>query len=328
MVVSLDSIKEAHQRIRNDIHQTPLMTCTALTARTRYPEVYLKCENLQKVGAFKIRGALNAVRKAKQQNPNLRGVVTHSSGNHAQAIALACRMCGLESHIVMPSNSPFAKKNATEGYGARVYLCEPTLKARETECNKVLARYPGTTVMIHPFDNDDVISGQGTIALELHQQLPLGVAAVVVPVGGGGLLSGVAAGLKSLRPDISVIGAEPEGADDAARSFRSGRVEAHTAGNPNTIADGLLTNLSPRTLGIIRGHVDDIVTVSDREIADAMRVVMERAKLVIEPSAGVGVAAAISGRIKLKRSGSIAVILCGGNVDLEALPTLLAKAKL
>jgi len=244
------------------------------------------------------------------------GVVTHSSGNHAQALALAARLRGIPAHIVMPSNAPTAKRAAVEGYGARVIECEPTLEARETTADVVQRETGGT--LIPPYDHPDVIAGQGTMALELLEQTD-GLDAIIVPIGGGGMMSGVCIAATGVEPTITIIGAEPTGADDAARSFAAGRLIPQTGAD--TIADGLLTSLATSTWTIIRDHVREIVTVTDEEIIASMRLVWERMKLVIEPSAAVGVAVALHERWRayddLRRVG---VILCGGNLDLDHLP--------
>lgn len=313
--IDLDDIREAARRIAGRAHRTPVLTCTSLDdwAGRR---IFLKCENLQKVGAFKFRGACNAVARLDDARA-ARGVVTHSSGNHAQALALAARLRGIESHIVMPKTAPAVKRRAVEGYGGRVVECEPTLAAREETTERV--RATTGAVLIPPYDHPDVIAGQGTAALELLEEVP-DLDVVVAPVGGGGLLAGTCIAAHGLRPRIRVIAGEPAGADDAARSLAAGRRIPQTA--PDTIADGLLTSLGELTWPVIRDHVAAIETVTDEEIVAAMRFVWERTKLVIEPSAAVAVAA-------LRRpgfaraagdAGRVGVILSGGNVDLDRLP--------
>jgi threonine dehydratase len=277
----------------------------------------MKCENMQKVGAFKFRGACNAVFSLSEDEAR-RGVVCHSSGNHAQALALAARLRGIDAHIVMPDNAPAVKKAAVAGYGGRITYCKPTLEAREETQRAIIARTGATE--IHPFNNPRIIAGQGTATLELIEDLP-DLDAVIAPVGGGGLLSGTATAAKGLRPSIRVLGAEPAAADDAARSIAAGHIiPSH---DPRTIADGLLTSLGEITFAVIRERVERIVTVREETIVEAMRFVWERAKIVIEPSAAVGFAvlfeAAAKGDHDL-RGKRVGIIVCGGNVDLDRLP--------
>jgi threonine dehydratase len=275
--------------------------------------VFLKCENFQKVGAFKFRGACHAVFSLSEAEV-ARGVATHSSGNHAQALALAARMRGIPAYIVMPSDAPSVKKAGVEGYGGRITLCEPTLLARESTLNEVV-RQTGAMV-IHPYDNVRVIAGQGTAALELLQGVP-DLDVILAPVGGGGLLSGTAIAATEMCPGIHVIAGEPAGADDAFRSLAEGRIIPSE--NPKTIADGLLTSLGELTFSIIQDRVKQIVTVSEEGIVTAMRFIWERAKLVIEPSAAVALAVLFERRMDLP-GRKIGVIISGGNVDLESLP--------
>jgi threonine dehydratase len=272
---------------------------------------------MQKVGAFKFRGACNAVFSLSEDEAR-RGVVCHSSGNHAQALALAARLRGIDAHIVMPDNAPAVKKAAVAGYGGRITYCKPTLEAREETQRAIIARTGATE--IHPFNNPRIIAGQGTATLELIEDLP-DLDAVIAPVGGGGLLSGTATAAKGLRPSIRVLGAEPAAADDAARSIAAGHIiPSH---DPRTIADGLLTSLGEITFAVIRERVERIVTVREATIVEAMRFVWERAKIVIEPSAAVGFAvlfeAAANGDRDL-RGKRVGIIVCGGNVDLDRLP--------
>lgn len=279
-------------------------------------ELFFKCENFQKIGAFKARGGLNAV---LQLSPDelANGVTTHSSGNHAQAIAYAARQVGTKAYIVMPRTAPQVKKDAVRGYGAEIIECEPTLDAREAGVQAVIERTGAA--MIHPFDDDRVIAGQATSAKELMedygQDQPFDV--ILAPVGGGGLLSGTALSVHYFSPQTRVIAGEPEGAADAVLSFRSGVVEK--APYINTIADGLMTTLSPRTLTIIRQHVSDILTVSDAEIIGAMRLIWERMKIVIEPSCAVPFAAVMKHADQFTGQ-KVGIILTGGNVDLGKLP--------
>lgn len=309
---TLPDIRQAAERIRPYIHRTPVLTNASLDQQVG-ARVFLKCENLQKVGAFKIRGACNAVFSLTQEDA-ARGVATHSSGNHAQALALAARLRGIPAYIVMPENAPAVKKAAVAGYGGQITYCEPTLAARETTLAQVVQETNANVV--HPYNNDRVIAGQGTAALELLEDVP-DLDVVIAPVGGGGLLSGTAIAARGVAPDIRVIAAEPEMADDAYRSLQAGRILPSE--NPRTIADGLLTSLGTLTFPIIQQHVEQIVTVSEAGIIAAMKFIWERAKIVIEPSAAVPVAALWERKIDLGGL-RVGVILSGGNVDLERLP--------
>ncbi len=306
-----EDVEHAAERIRGLVHRTPVMTCEAIDRMAGAP-VLFKCENLQKVGAFKFRGATHALACLSEAEA-ARGVATHSSGNHAAALALAAARRGIAAYIVMPDNAPAVKVAAVRGYGAIIEFCEPTLQARE-ECLARVVQRTGA-VFVHPYDDERVIAGQGTAALELLQDNP-GLDALLAPVGGGGLLSGTCLAAEGLSPSTRVIGVEPQGADDAFRSLRAGQLVPSI--RPNTIADGLLTSLSERTFSILRRRLHGIVTVSEEQIVQAMRVVWERMKLVIEPSAAVPVAAVI-GR-KIDAHGPVGVILSGGNVDLDRLP--------
>jgi threonine dehydratase/serine racemase len=309
----LDAVREAAARIRGFVHRTPVMTSETLD-RLAGRHVSFKCENLQKTGAFKYRGATNAVRKLSDAAA-ANGVVTHSSGNHAQALALAARVRGIPAYIVMPRTAPQVKKAAVEGYGGIVTLCEPTLAAREETAARVVAETGGA--LIPPFDHPDVIAGQGTAALELLEDVP-DLDAVVSPVGGGGLLSGFCVASRGVNPGIRVFGAEPLGADDAARSKAAGKFIPQTG--PNTIADGLLTSMGELTWPIIRDLVERVFTVTEDQIRSAMRLVWERMKLVIEPSAAVGVAVVLSDEFRaLAGIRKVGVVLCGGNVSLDKL---------
>jgi threonine dehydratase len=309
---TLNDLRAAAERIRPFAHRTPVLTCESLDRQVG-AKVFLKCENLQRVGAFKFRGACNAVYSLSDAEA-ARGVATHSSGNHAQALALAARLRGIPAHIVMPSNAPAVKKAAVAGYGGRITLCEPTLAAREATLRRVVDE-TGAEV-VHPYNDARVIAGQGTAALELLAEIP-GLDAVLAPVGGGGLLSGTAIAVTEASPGTRVIAGEPEGADDAFRSLEAGRIMPSTS--PKTVADGLLTSLGELTFAIIRARVERIVTVSEEAILAAMRFTWERAKIVIEPSAAVPLAVLWERKIDLggKRVG---VILSGGNVDLDRLP--------
>lgn len=310
----LQDFRDAAQRIAGWAHVTPVMTCTTLNRRAN-KSLFFKCEQWQKVGAFKFRGACNAVRKLAPEAA-AGGVVTHSSGNHAQALALAARMRGIPAHIVMPRNAPNVKRRAVEDYGAHVVLCESTLAARESTTAEVQAETKAT--LIPPYNDPDVIAGQGTVALELLEQAPL-IEAIIAPIGGGGLISGVALAAKALRPKIRIFAAEPLGADDAARSKTAGKLIPQTV--PKTVADGLLTSLGDLTWPVVRDLVERVITVTEEEIITAMRLTWERAKLLIEPSAAVAVAAAFSTDFQaLNDLHHVGVVLSGGNVDLERLP--------
>ena len=310
----LQDVRAAAQRIAGRAHRTPVATCATID-RLAGRRVFFKCEHLQKVGAFKFRGACNAVMKLPEELA-ARGVVTHSSGNHAQAVALAARMRGIEAHIVMPSNALAVKRRAVEGYGGRVVECEPTLEARETTAAAVIAKTGAT--FIHPYDHPDIIAGQGTISLELIEQVPE-LDAIVAPIGGGGLISGICVAAKGVNPAMRILAAEPLGADDAARSLAGGKLIPQTA--PNTIADGLLTSMGDLTWPIVRDHVERVITVGEDEIVTAMRLAWERAKLLIEPSAAVAIAAILSEVFKgIADIDRVAVVLSGGNTDLDNLP--------
>lgn len=317
LAATLDDIRAAAQRIAPFAHRTPVLTSRTLDAMSGR-SLWFKCELFQRVGAFKFRGACNAV-MALDDAAARRGVVTHSSGNHAQALALAARLRGIRAHVVMPSNAPRVKREAVEDYGAEVISCRPTLEDRERTAAEVVARTGGT--LIPPYDHPLVIAGQGTIALELLEQVP-DLEAIVVPVGGGGMISGVAIAAKSIKPTVRIYGAEPSAVADAAAGKRSGRLEPAT--NANTIADGLKTALGTLTFPVVQSLVDEILTVDESAIASAMRLVWERMKILIEPSAAVGVAAMLGAPPPEQRIG---VILCGGNVDLDALPWMSTPAR-
>ncbi len=309
----LAAIREAAERIRGIAHRTPVMTCDTLN-RLAGRRLFFKCENLQKVGAFKYRGATNAVRKLTDAEAAL-GVVTHSSGNHAQALALAARERGIPAYIVMPKTAPLVKKAAVEGYGGKVTQCEPNLADREETANELVAKTGAT--LIPPFDHVDVIAGQGTAALELLEDVP-DLDAIITPVGGGGLLAGCTIAAHGVKPGIRVFGAEPLGADDAARSKAGGVWVPQTA--PNTIADGLLTSTGALTWPIIRDKVECVFTVTEDEIRAAMRLVWERMKLIVEPSGVVGAAVALGTAFKaLAGVEKVGIVFSGGNVSLDKL---------
>lgn len=307
-----EDVVSAHALILEYVHRTPVMTSRSINSIVG-GSLYFKCENLQRVGAFKFRGACNAVFSLSREQ-SARGVATHSSGNHAAALALAAGMRGIPAYIVMPRTSPEIKKVAVAGYGGRITLCEPTLQARESTLAKVVQETGATEV--HPYDNFHVIAGQGTAAKELMEDYG-DFDTIMTPVGGGGLLSGSAIAVKYLQPRCRVIAAEPAGADDAFRSFRSGTLLPSE--NPKTIADGLLTSLGKRNFQIISDNVDDIVTVSEEKIIEAMRMIWERMKIIIEPSSAVPLAAILEGKVDVsdRKTG---IILSGGNLDLGRLP--------
>jgi threonine dehydratase len=310
--LNLDTIRAAHQRIRPYIHRTPVLTSSRLNDDSK-ASLFFKCENFQKIGAFKARGATNAVFALDDETAR-RGVATHSSGNHGAAVARAAKLRGVAAHIVMPSNSAKVKIRAVEGYGADVVFCEPTEESREIKCAEVINKTGAT--MIHSFENEHVITGQGTAAMELLEDVPE-LDVIMCPVGGGGLLSGTAIAAKSMRPQIKVIAVEPENADDAAQSFRAAR--RLVTEKKFTIADGLRTNIGEPNFAIVRQYVDDIVTVSEEAIVSAMRTIWETMKIVVEPSAAVPYAAIQECRIDVA-SKRIGIILTGGNVDLDTLP--------
>ena len=312
--ITLDAVREAAKCIEPYAHRTPVMTCAALDERAGR-RVFFKCENFQKIGAFKFRGACNAVMNLAD-DVAAHGVVTHSSGNHAQALALAAKLRGIEAHIVMPSTASPVKRAAVEGYGEKVYVCEPNEKARQQRAEELVAETGGT--LIPPFDHPHVIAGQGTATLELLDEVGT-LDAIIAPIGGGGLMSGTCIAGRGMKPGVRLFGAEPTGADDAARSLAAG--ELILQANPNTICDGLLTSMGELTWPIIRDHVEAILTVSDEQVIEAMRLVMQRMKIVIEPSAAVAVAAVLSDQFKsLAGLARVGVIISGGNVDLDHLP--------
>lgn len=311
---SIEDIREAHARIRPYIHHTPLLTSQSINAMVG-GELYFKCDNFQKAGAFKIRGATNAVFSLAEEDA-ARGVVTHSSGNHAAALSLAGRWRGVPVQVVMPSNAPDIKHQAVRSYGGKITFCEPTLAAREATARDIVETTGAS--FIHPYDNEQVIAGQGTAALEVLEDLPE-VDVMLTAVGGGGLLSGTLLTVKRLSPQTKVIAAEPVRVNDAYCSWKQGRIiENETT---DTIADGLRTNLGEKTFPIIRELVDDIVLVDEDEILHALRVVLERMKIVIEPSSAVPVAAILAGKVDVAGK-RVVVHLGGGNVDLSLLQSL------
>ena len=307
-----NDIRAASGRIAAQIRRTPVLT-SELLDKIAGARLFFKCENFQKTGSFKIRGATNAVLSLPEESAS-RGVVTHSSGNHAAALARAAQLRGIPAWIVMPSNAPAVKRAAVEAYGGTITFCKPTLAARESTAQDLLQKTGAQ--MIHPYDNRNVIAGQGTAALELLNEVA-DLDFILAPVSGGGLLSGTAIAAKAMNPKIRVIGCEPKNADDAFRSMASGQLEP--AAKSDTIADGLRATLCPLTFSILRDCVDQVVTVTEDEIGSTMRTIWERMKIVIEPSAAVAAAPALLRRIGAD-GGRVGIILSGGNVDLSQLP--------
>lgn len=308
------SIAEAHERIKNYIHHTPVMTSASIDEIAGC-HVFFKCENFQKVGAFKSRGAMNAALKLTPEQQH-KGVATHSSGNHAQALARAAKILGMKSYIVMPRTAPEIKKRGVRGYGGEIFECEPTLEARESTLAEVI-RNTGA-FEIHPFNNYDVMEGQGTCAKELFEETGA-LDYLIAPVGGGGLLSGTALATHYFSPATKVFAGEPALADDAYRSMQSGKIEP--ASTPTSIADGLLTSLGDKTFPVIKEHVQGVITVSEEEIIAAMRIIWERLKIVVETSCAVPFAALL--RNKHQFAGKkVGIILTGGNVDLNKIGKL------
>lgn len=298
--------------IRPFIHRTPVMTCTALN-RLSGASLFFKCENFQKIGAFKMRGAASAALRLTDEE-KAKGIATHSSGNHAQAVARAAQVLGIPAYIVMPENAPGIKKTATAGYGAEIVFCAPTQAAREAALEEVVQRTGAH--FIHPYNDYNVIAGQASAALELLQDYP-GLDAVMAPIGGGGLMSGTALTCRYFAPSAKIYGAEPEMVNDAYRSFHSGKIESNAS--TNTLADGLRTNLGEKTFAIIREHLEEVLTVSEESIVEAMRHIWERMKIIIEPSCAVPFAAVLS-YPEVFRGKKVGLILTGGNVDLGNLP--------
>jgi threonine dehydratase len=308
--IGIEQVRAAAERISGQVHRTPVVTSRTLDALAG-KRLFLKCENLQRGGAFKLRGALNAL-LALESEPRARGVVTHSSGNHGQALALAARAAGIPATVVIPRGAPAVKRAAVEGYGARIVECEPTLAAREATTRAIVEQTGAS--LIPPYDHPDVMAGQGSVALELLEQVAE-LDAIVAPVGGGGLISGIAVCARALRPSLRVVGGEPAGADDAARSKAAGQRLPQL--EPRTIADGLKTSLGELNWPILRDLVEGVVTVDDAQIVAAMRLLFERVKLVVEPAGAVALAAVLTGGVDGERIG---VVLSGGNVDLATLP--------
>jgi len=316
MNIDRQTIEQAHERIKPYIHHTPVLTSQSIDDEAGC-QVFFKCENFQKVGAFKARGAMNAALSLSPEQLS-KGLATHSSGNHAQALARAAKILGVKSYIVMPRTAPDIKKRGVKGYGGEIFECEPTLQAREATLAEVIKKTGATE--IHPFNNYEVIAGQATAAKELFERIE-DLDVIMAPVGGGGLLSGTALAAKYFSPKTKVIAGEPAGSDDTYRSMQSGKIEQAQS---QTIADGLLTTLGDKTFPIIRELVSEVITVSDEQIIAAMRMVWERMKIIIEPSCAVPLAALLKEkkRFKGKRVG---IILSGGNVDLEKVLKLMAS---
>ena len=312
MTLDLAAIRAAHTRIRPHIHRTPVLTSASVDARCG-GKLFFKCENFQKTGAFKARGATNAVFSLSDAEA-IRGVATHSSGNHAAALSRAAKLRGIPAYIVMPSNSAKAKIRNVETYGGRITFCEPTSQAREETCARVIAETGA--VMIHPFTNERVMAGQGTAAVELLEEVP-DLDLILCPVGGGGLLAGTATAAKAIRPATRIIATEPAGAGDAARSFTAGHIVPleHAV----TIADGLRTTVGEPNFAVTQQLVSGVVTVSEEAIVAAMRQLWETLKIVVEPSGAVPYAALLEGKLSVTGQ-RVGLILSGGNVDLDALP--------
>lgn len=311
--ISLINIQQAHERIKPFIHKTPILTSEQINHMTG-ANISVKCENFQKVGAFKARGAVNAVLSLSEKELS-KGVCTHSSGNHAQALAYAATLKNIAAHIVMPNNAPLVKKNAVIGYGANVIECLPTLQAREATVQQVVDGKDCT--LIHPYNDTRIIAGQATASKEMFEELGSDqLDYLLTPIGGGGLLSGTILSSKYLSPTTKVIGCEPEGADDAYQSFRQ---KKHLPSiNPNTIADGLLTTVGEIPHSIISKHVHDILIVSDEEIIAAMTLTWERMKILIEPSSAVCLAVVMK-NLNLFARKKVGIIISGGNVDVKAI---------
>ena len=309
-----DAILRAQERIAQHVHRTPILRCASID-RIVDGHLLFKCENFQKTGAFKARGAFNAV-LALSDEAAARGVVTHSSGNHGAALALAARTRGVPAHVVMPRTAPAPKKAAVAAYGGQITECAPTLDARETAAAALVAQTGG--MVIPPFDHSDVVAGQGSCAAELIADAGYALDAILCPVGGGGLLAGTAIATAALSPDTRVIGVEPEAADDAARGFQCGVLQPQVL-PVATIADGLTTAMSDMTFGVMTRHVHQVVTASEMAIVEAMRMIWTRMKIIVEPSCAVPLAALLEGRWSATGK-TVGIILTGGNVDLDRLP--------
>jgi len=311
-IPTFKDVKTAYLKIREKVHRTPVLSSQKVNERAG-GELVFKCENFQKVGAFKFRGATHAVGELSDEDAH-NGVATHSSGNRAQAVALAAKLRGIPAHIVMPENAPTVKVNAVRDYGANITFSESTQQSREATLQKVVNQTDAT--FIHPYDNPHIIMGQASAGIELLEDHP-DLDMVLAPIGGGGLMSGTAIAASELAPNAKVIGTEPQVANDAYLSFTTRKL--HPVQSTDTVADGLRTSLSELTFACIQQHVDEIVTVTEQEIIDAMRFIWERMKIIIEPSCAVPVAAVFSDRIDLQGK-KVGIIITGGNVDLDTLP--------
>lgn len=310
-----DTIKEAKKRLNGIAHRTPVITSTTLNKLVN-AEVFLKCENFQRAGAFKFRGAYNAISKLTD-NEKQKGVITYSSGNHAQAVALVGKLLNIKTVVVMPNNSPIIKKAAAQGYGAEIVLCDPQTSIREEIANELIDKH--RYILIPPFDHQDIVAGQGTAALELFEEIGK-LDYVLSPCGGGGLLSGTAIASKGMNPNCKVIGVEPELADDATKSFYTKVL--HTVKNPPTIADGTRTaSLGKITFPMVLQYVDEMKTVSEKEIMEAVKFLFFRMKIVVEPSGALGVAALLGSKVNV--SGRVGVIISGGNIDAPTMKVIL-----
>ncbi|MEC7494062.1 MAG: pyridoxal-phosphate dependent enzyme [Candidatus Thermoplasmatota archaeon] len=311
---SMDDVIAASKRIEGHGHRTPILTNKTIDELTG-KKIFFKCENFQKIGAFKFRGGWNTISSLSGEEAS-KGVCTHSSGNHAQAVAYAAMKRNIPAHIVMPRNAPKVKIQAVEGYRANITLCEPTLKARRETLEKI-AEKTGAYV-VHPFNEPKVIAGQGTCAMEMIEDIG-DLDAICAPIGGGGLMSGTCIAARSMLPNVRLFGAEPKGADDAYQSLKKGKLIPQN--NPKTICDGLLTSMGENTWNILKDHLEDIITVSDEEIVTAMKLIWERMKIIIEPSCATPLAAVLTPEFReLENIETIGIILTGGNVDLSKLP--------
>ena len=311
---SIKDVRAAAERIKGIGNRTPIRTCEALDELAGR-KLFFKCENFQKIGAFKLRGGWNAISILSEEKAR-NGVCTHSSGNHAQAVAFAAKKRGIPAYIVMPNNVTEVKLEAVKGYGANVILCEPTLESRNTTLSNV--QEETKSHLVHPFNDSDVIAGQGTVALEMIEELDA-LDAIIAPIGGGGLMSGTCISARNLLPDVKLFGAEPMGADDAYHSLKEGRIVPQT--EPDTICDGLLTSLGELTWDILKDHIEAIYRVTDDEVIDSMKIILEEMKIMIEPSCATAVAAVLSSEFKaLEGLERVGVILTGGNIEKTKLP--------
>ena len=312
MIPNRQEVNAAYERVRPYVHRTPVLSSTLLNEIAE-TELYFKCENFQKMGAFKMRGAINAISQLTDQQ-KVKGVVTHSSGNFAQALSLAARNLGVKAYIVMPSNAPKVKRDAVKNYGGIITLSQPSLGSREGEAKRIQQETGAT--FIHPSNNTDVILGQGTAAIELIEEYP-NLDYIFTPIGGGGLIAGTALSAFYYGENCKVIGGEPLEADDAFRSLQSGEIETNKTAN--TVADGLRTNLGDKNFPIIKELVSEIIRVEENEIISAMRLIWERMKIVVEPSSATPLAALLKEKSRF-RNKKVGIIISGGNVDLSNLP--------